>query len=66
MKGDVTRALTLNGERLGEMPISADNSRLFGLFRFRDETASRIKNVPLPRRVAEDAPAGQRAIPRLT
>ncbi|AMV19156.1 DUF1583 domain-containing protein [Planctomyces sp. SH-PL14] len=44
VKGDVL-ALTLNGERLGEIPIAADNSRLFGFFRFRDEAASRIKNV---------------------
>lgn len=44
VKGDVL-TLNLNGERLGEVPIRADNSRLFGFFRFRDETASRIKNV---------------------
>jgi len=44
VKGE-TLSLTLNGERLGEVPIAPDNSRLFGLFRFRDETASRVKNV---------------------
>ncbi len=44
VKGE-TMTLTLNGERLGELPIAPGNSRVFAFFRFRDETGSRIKNV---------------------
>lgn len=44
VKGE-TLTLALNGERLGELPIAPENSRLFGFFRFRNETGCRIKNV---------------------
>jgi hypothetical protein len=44
LAGDLV-TLTLNGEKVGTYQLEAINQRIFGLFRYRSETAARVKNV---------------------